>query len=69
MPAESAAIEALLHVDDLAELLHTSPRQVRNMRARGQLPSAIKIPGLGLRWSGATIHRWVETLSGEGDSV
>ena len=65
-PAESAAtIEALLSVDDLSELLHTSPRQVRNMRARGQLPNAVKVPGLGLRWPHATVYSWVAGLRGE----
>lgn len=66
MPAESAAtIDALLNVEDLAELLHTTPRQVRNMNARGQLPAALKIPGLKLRWSHAAVYSWLAGLRGE----
>ena len=65
-PVESAAtIEALLSVDDLSELLHTSPRQIRNMRARGQLPDALKIGGLGLRWKHDTVYTWIAGLRGE----
>ena len=65
-PVESAAtIEALLTVDDLAEVLSTTPRQVRNMRARGQLPAAVKVPGLGLRWSHVVVYSWLAGLRGE----
>ena len=61
----SAPVE-LLTVEDLAALLKTTARQVRNMRARGQLPDAVKIPGLGLRWQGAIVYEWAAGLRGEG---
>lgn len=65
---ESTAPVALLTVEDVAELLRTSPRQIRNMRARGQLPSATKVPGLGLRWAADAVYAWVAGLRGEGKS-
>lgn len=54
-PADSP----LLSTADLAALLRTSPKQVANMRARGQLPAPVKVPGLGLRWSRTVIERWL----------
>lgn len=30
------------------------------MRARGQLPIAVKIPGVGLRWSEDEVRTWAE---------
>lgn len=51
--------EGLLDADDVAALLRTTPRQVRNMRSRGQLPPATKWPGLGVRWSAAKLHEWI----------
>lgn len=49
----------LLAVDDVADLLRTTPRQIRNMRSKGQLPPAVKWPGLGVRWSAAKLHAWI----------
>lgn len=51
--------EGLLDADDVAALLRTTPRQVRNMRSKGQLPPATKWPGLGVRWSAAKFHEWI----------
>ena len=51
---------ALLSVADVARLLSTSRTQVRNMRARGQLPPPIKIAGLGLRWPRAEFMAWLQ---------
>lgn len=66
MPVEPAAtIEALLTVNDVAALLRTSARQVRNMRARGQLPAAIRLPGCGLRWTHDALYSWLAGLRGE----
>lgn len=50
---------ALLTVGDVARLLSTTPAQVRNMRARGQLPAPSKIAGLGLRWPRAELEAWL----------
>lgn len=49
----------LLTTRALADLLGTTPVQVRNMRARGQLPPALKVPGLGLRWRRQHIEAWL----------
>lgn len=58
VPAATDAV-VLLSAADLAALLRTTPKQIANMRARGQLPSPTKVPGLGLRWSKATIDAWL----------
>lgn len=50
---------ALLRVPDLADLLNTTPAQVRNMRARGQLPPPFKRAGLRLCWRRADIEKWL----------
>jgi len=49
----------LLTADDVAELLRTTPRQIRNMRSRGLLPPALKWPGLGVRWVASHLHQWI----------
>lgn len=51
--------DALLTVADVAEILSTTPVQVRNMRARGQLPAPVERPGLHLRWLASDIERFV----------
>lgn len=53
----------LLGVDDVAELLRTTPRQIRNMRSKGQLPPAVKWPGLGVRWVASKLHQWIAEQS------
>ncbi len=52
-------IDGLLSTADLAALCSTSPKQILNMRSRGQLPPARKLPGLGLRWSRAAVAAWL----------
>lgn len=49
----------LLTAADLAALLRTTPKQIANMRARGQVPAPAKVPGLGLRWSRLVIEAWL----------
>ena len=49
----------LYSVEDLAGLLGTSTAQVRNARRRGQLPAALRVPGVGLRWRAEDIERWL----------
>lgn len=49
----------LLTVGELAAVLRTTPRNVYNLRARGQIPAAVKIPGLGLRWSAVAVRSWL----------
>ncbi len=53
---------ALLRVADLATLLGTTEMQVRNMRARGQLPDPVKAPGLRLCWRRADVEKWLAKL-------
>ncbi|WP_420829388.1 helix-turn-helix transcriptional regulator [Nannocystis pusilla] len=54
---------ALLRVAEVAAIIGTSEAQVRNMRARGQLPPPVKIPGLGLRWHRAVLDGWLAQLT------
>lgn len=49
----------LLSVGELAAMLGTTPRGIYNMRQRGQLPSPVKFPGLGLRWSAVAVRGWL----------
>lgn len=49
----------LLSVGELAAMLGTTPRGIYNMRQRGQLPSPVKFPGLGLRWSTVAVRGWL----------
>lgn len=46
--------------EQIAAYLGTTRAQVLNMRRRGQLPDAAKIPGVGLRWSEAEVRTWIE---------
>jgi predicted DNA-binding transcriptional regulator AlpA len=57
VPAVSDA--AVLSSADLAALLRTTPKQIANMRARGQLPPPAKVAGLGLRWTRAAVDAWL----------
>ena len=50
---------ALLRVPDIADILNTTEAQVRNMRARGQLPPPFKRPGLRLCWRRTDIEKWL----------
>lgn len=52
-------VKALLSVEDLAALLGTTANQVRNARRRGQLPPAMRLPGVGLRWRLEDVERWI----------
>jgi predicted DNA-binding transcriptional regulator AlpA len=56
---EAPAPASTLTAADLAALLRTTPKQIANMRARGQVPAPAKVPGLGLRWSRLTIEAWL----------
>lgn len=58
----------LLTVKDVAELVRTSPVQVRHMARRGQLPAPKKIPGLGLRWAAEVMKSWMAaSLAGDAE--
>lgn len=67
----SDVAKRLLTIEDLADYLRTSTTQVRNMRSRGQLPPAVKIPGIGLRWREEDLEAWIaasaENGADEGD--
>ena len=54
----------LLTLDQVAVLLHTTPKQVRNMKSRAQLPPAVDVPGLTLRWRAAEIHAFIARRDG-----
>lgn len=59
-PSSSAA--ALLRASEVADLIGSTEAQVRNMRARAQLPPPIKVPGLGVRWLRTDLERWLAQL-------
>ena len=44
---------------DVAAVLRTTPRQISNMTARGQLPAPVRVAGLGLRWRRPEINAWL----------
>lgn len=56
-PLSSAA--PLMTRIEVADLLRTTPRQISNMTARGQLPAPVRVAGLGLRWRRSEIDAWV----------
>lgn len=58
----SGSATALLRASEVAELIGSTEAQVRNMRARAQLPPPIKIPGLGVRWLRIDLERWLAQL-------
>lgn len=67
--AVSAEEGKLLRIDEVAELLGTSPAQARNMVGRGQLVKPLKVPGLGLRWRAAELLAWIKSLGGKTGTV
>lgn len=57
---------AILDVDAVAALLNKSPKQVYNMRERGQLPPALKQrAGFRLCWRRTDIEAWLASLPTE----
>lgn len=58
----NSASSALLRVSEVADIIGSTEAQVRNMRARAQLPPPIKVPGLGVRWRRADLERWLARL-------
>ena len=49
----------LMTRNEVAALLRTTPRQISNMTARGQLPAAVRVAGLGARWRRSEIDAWI----------
>lgn len=43
----------------VARLLCKTQKQITNMQARGQIPSPLKIPGVGVRWYAPAIYKWL----------
>lgn len=58
-PAPPPADAPLMTRDEVAAILRTTPRQISNMTARGQLPAPIRVAGLGLRWRRSEISVWI----------
>jgi len=47
-------------VERVAAWLDTSPKQVRNMIARGQICAPVRLPGIGLRFEAEALYRWAQ---------
>lgn len=60
---QQEATPSLLRAPEVAALIGSTVAQVRNMRARGQLPPPVKIPGLGIRWLRADLDRWLTQVA------
>ena len=58
-PAD-VAIEPLMSIRDLAEVLKCSRRSVERLRASGRVPKPDIIVGRMPRWRPGTIRRWLE---------
>ncbi len=61
-PLLTNSASALLRACEVADLIGSTEAQVRNMRARAQLPPPIKVPGLGVRWRRADLEMWLAQL-------
>lgn len=58
----TCAAPALLRAAEVAEWIGSTEAQVRNMRARAQLPPPVRIPGLGVRWLRRDLEKWLAQL-------
>lgn len=54
---EKSKLPELYDVNDVATWLRKSPKAIRNMRDRGQLPRPIQV-GRRLLWSRADLDKW-----------
>jgi excisionase family DNA binding protein len=64
-PESERTVTELLTVDDLAELLRTTPAGVRRMRQRGTLPPAVKV-GTRVLWRRDELERWIDDRHEDG---
>lgn len=58
-PAPPPADAPLMTRNEVATILRTTPRQISNMIARGQLLAPVRVAGLGLRWRRSEIDAWI----------
>ena len=58
----TAKQEPMMTTAEVAAILATSPRQIRNMAARGQFVKQLKVPGLGVRFMAHAVREWLERL-------
>ncbi|WP_028245495.1 helix-turn-helix transcriptional regulator [Pseudoclavibacter soli] len=61
MTQNTTAELPLLTIKDLASLLNVSEKTIRNLRAKGQGPRAVKIGG-SVRWRRETVDRYLEDM-------
>lgn len=57
--AQGPALPKLLTVQELADLLRTTPKAVRLMRDKGQLPEPLDIGSKRLLWREAVVIAWL----------
>lgn len=58
-----SAIEPMLTMADIASIIQTSPRTIRQWRAQGLLPTPDFEHGKTIRWKRSTIDTWIDGQS------
>lgn len=59
----------LLDTEAVAKRLGTTPKQVYNMKARGEIIAPVNIRGLGLRWVERAFLAWLRSaIAGPADA-
>jgi predicted DNA-binding transcriptional regulator AlpA len=57
-----SAVEGLMTVEDLADVLHVSRRTIFRLRSRGVLPVPVTIGGSIIRWRPGDIREFLDGL-------
>jgi excisionase family DNA binding protein len=60
------AVEGLLTVEDLADVLHVSRRTIFRLRARGALPAPVRLSGSIVRWRQGDVRDFLDGLRRKG---
>jgi predicted DNA-binding transcriptional regulator AlpA len=56
------AVEGLLTVEDLADVLHVSRRTIFRLRSRGALPAPVELSTNIVRWRPADVREFLDRL-------
>lgn len=55
-----------LDTETVAKRLGTTPKQIYNMKARGEIIAPVNVPGLGLRWLERALGEWMRSIIDDG---